>query len=83
MNNAENPEVLKTLPVIIFALLVLAFTYLIPTIVAVINKKKRWWLTFLLNVLFGWTGIGWMILLVLALSKDEEKPKKENRKKSH
>lgn len=45
---------------------ILALLYFLPTIVAV-NRGHRVGGVLVLNVLFGWTGIGWMALLLWAL----------------
>lgn len=42
--------------------------YLLPTIVAVIRHKPSAPLTVVMNVLFGWTIIGWMLSLLWALT---------------
>jgi Superinfection immunity protein len=38
-----------------------------PTIVAFVRKHRAKWLVFLLNLLSGWTGIGWIAALVWAI----------------
>lgn len=40
--------------------------YMLPTIVAVVNRHRHDLSVGLLNVLLGWTGIGWIIALVWA-----------------
>ena len=42
--------------------------YFIPTICA--SEKKNFASIFALNVLLGWTIIGWIVALVWGLSKD-------------
>jgi len=49
--------------------LVLAF-YFLPSIVGLMTKKKNLMAIFLLNLLAGWTFIGWIIALVWACCKD-------------
>ncbi len=39
-----------------------------PTIVAFVRKHSQKWLVFLLNLLTGWTGIGWIAALVWAIA---------------
>lgn len=49
-------------------LAIIGFTYLLPAIVG--RKKKNANAIFILNVLLGWTILGWIIALVWAVSKD-------------
>ena len=49
--------------------LMLAF-YFLPSIVGLMTKKKNLMAIFLLNLLAGWTFIGWIIALVWACCKD-------------
>ena len=44
--------------------------YFIPTIQAINAKKKNKGAIFALNLLLGWSGIGWVIALIWALTKD-------------
>lgn len=44
--------------------------YFIPSAVA--KGKKNWSAIFTLNLLAGWTLVGWVIALVWALTKDEK-----------
>lgn len=54
---------------IIFVLLMFG-VYLIPGIIAINKKKKNSGAIFALNLLLGWTMIGWIIALVWALTND-------------
>jgi len=58
----ENNEITKEK---IIAGVVLIFIYFIPSIIA--RDKIQFKLIFLLNLLAGWTGLGWLIALVLAI----------------
>jgi len=40
--------------------------YFVPTIVAVARKHEQTGLVFLVNVLAGWSGIGWILTLLWA-----------------
>jgi len=40
--------------------------YFVPTIVAVARKHEQTGLVFLVNVLAGWSGIGWLLTLLWA-----------------
>ena len=51
-------------------LLVIASVYFLPTIVAVMNNRKNKIAISALNILLGWTFLGWVISLVWALKKD-------------
>lgn len=44
--------------------------YLLPTIVAIFSKHKNTVAVFFLNLLLGWTFIGWVVALVWAAKKD-------------
>ena len=45
--------------------------YFLPTIVAVIRKKRNTLAIFLLNLFLGWPFIGWVAALVWAAVKDQ------------
>jgi hypothetical protein len=47
-------------------LTVLALLYFLPTIIAA-NRGHHVTGILLLNLLFGWTGIGWIVMLLWAL----------------
>lgn len=44
--------------------------YFLPTIMAYSNKKKNGGSICLLNILLGWTIIGWIVALIWANNKD-------------
>jgi Superinfection immunity protein len=52
-------------------LLVLTFSYFLPTVVAVSNKHPSIAGILLLNLFFGWSVLGWVISLVWAVSKPQ------------
>ena len=54
---------------IIFFILSLAL-YFLPTIIAVLKKKRNALAIFLLNFFLGWTFIGWVVALVWSVTKD-------------
>lgn len=55
----------------VFFLIVLAlFVYFLPTIIG--SGKRNAFAIFAANVFFGWTVIGWFIILVWALTVDKE-----------
>lgn len=54
----------------LFVLLAIILTYFFPAIVAVARKKRNWGAIFVLNLLAGWTFVGWIAALVWALTHD-------------
>lgn len=50
--------------------------YFLPTIVAVNKSKLNTGAIFILNLLLGWTFLGWVVALVWAMTKDGGQPKK-------
>lgn len=50
-------------------LIVILFIYILPTIVG--RDKKNVGAIFALNLLLGWTIVGWVVALVWALCKDK------------
>ena len=61
-----NPYLLVLLGVIGF------FIHFLPSLIAFNNRHKRGMAIFLLNVLFGWTGVVWIVLLIWALDNSEK-----------
>ena len=51
-------------------LLMLSF-YLLPFFIALVRKQPNKWAILALNLLLGWTIIGWIIALVWAFKVDE------------
>ena len=47
--------------------LLVLLTYFIPTIISFCRKQERKWAIFWLNLLFGWSIIGWWIAFFKAL----------------
>ena len=43
--------------------------YFIPTIVAIFGRHRRWLMIGLVNLLFGWTVIGWFVALALLATR--------------
>lgn len=48
--------------------------YLTPTFVALIRRSPRLAAVFAINLLLGWTAIGWIVALVLALQPSGTRP---------
>ena len=67
--NKEKENKMEGLIFIMF----MAGLYLLPTLVAVSNKKRNAAAVFVLNLFLGWTFLGWIIALVWATCKDAEK----------
>jgi hypothetical protein len=44
--------------------------YFLPTIIAIVRKKRNALAIFLLNFFLGWTFIGWVVSLVWSVTKD-------------
>lgn len=64
---------------IVIILIFLLPVYLVPTIVAAVRHKRNVPRIALVNVLFGWTMVIWIIALVWALSPNKTKKEfKEN-----
>lgn len=53
---------------IVIALTVLVVGFL-PSILAIQNKHKNRTAIIVLNILGGWTGIGWLVALIWAIKK--------------
>jgi len=55
-----------------FVAFVLLFPYFLPTIIAILRRKANTGGIFVLNLLLGWTLIGWIGALVWSLSADAQ-----------
>ena len=58
---------------IVLILIGIAGVYFIPTIISTIRRTKRDAGIFLLNLLLGWTFIGWVGALVWSISDNTRK----------
>jgi len=52
------------------ALFICLIVYFLPTIIARNKNKKQTVAIFVLNLLLGGTGIGWVVALIWAVSND-------------
>lgn len=52
-------------------ILLATVAYLLPTIIAAKSRKRNAWAIFALNLLLGWSVLGWIVALVWALCHDE------------
>ena len=50
----------------------LALLYMLPTIIAVVQQRTNTGAIAALNVLLGWTFIGWVVALVWAMTKGKK-----------
>jgi len=55
-----------------FIMAVGAALYFLPTIIAVVQHRSNVALIAVVNVLLGWSFVGWVVALVMALSRDAE-----------
>jgi uncharacterized membrane protein YqaE (UPF0057 family) len=59
----------------IFLLVCAVFIYLMPSVVAFSKGHRNASAILMLNLLLGWTFLGWVAALVWALTKDLTPPK--------
>lgn len=51
-------------------LLILMFgLYLLPALISFLRRNRNYPAVFLLNLLLGWTGIGWVVALVWSVAR--------------
>jgi ABC-type transport system involved in cytochrome c biogenesis permease component len=50
--------------------IIILLAYFMPTIIALLSKKKNTLAILTLNLLLGWTILGWIVALVWAVTKD-------------
>jgi uncharacterized membrane protein len=53
--------------IIVFAMAV--FIYLLPTYIAIRRKHSRTAVIYIINLFFGWTIIGWVLVFLMACFK--------------
>ena len=58
----------------IFILLILASFYFVPSIIAFNRQHHNWAAILALNLLLGWTGLGWVAALVWSLTAVQKVP---------
>ena len=54
----------------LFILAIVFVPYFLPTIIALVRKKRNTAAIVVLNLLVGWTVVGWIVALVWALAQD-------------
>lgn len=52
---------------IIVAVVLGLMFYFIPTMIASLRVSSKYWTVFWFNLLLGWTGIGWILAIVIAV----------------
>jgi hypothetical protein len=56
----------------LFWILILGLLYFLPTFIG--QKKRNAGAIFALNLLLGWTVLGWIVALVWAMTVDADQP---------
>jgi uncharacterized membrane protein YqaE (UPF0057 family) len=64
---------------VIFMVLIALFAYFLPTVVAEARGHQNSGVIFLINLLLGWTILGWIGALVWAATTVQPRPRKEAR----
>lgn len=55
--------------VVSWVLVFFSYGYLLPWAIAATRGKSNHWTIFWINLLFGWTIVGWVIALILAFGQ--------------
>jgi len=61
-------------PVSPVLVIVLVVVYFIPAIVAIVGRHRLWLLITLIDLLFGWTVVGWFTALALLAASRRQQP---------
>lgn len=75
----DNSAAAAGMMVAIIIILVLALLYFVPTAVAQYRKASNTTTVFLVNLLLGWTAIGWIVALILAFAGDSGEQARRHR----
>ena len=59
---------------VLVGLIIVAIPYFAPSIVAFVRHHHNQWAIFALNLLLGWTGLGWIGALVWSLTRPSPQP---------
>jgi ABC-type transport system involved in cytochrome c biogenesis permease component len=59
---------------VLIGLIIVAVPYFTPSIVAFVRHHHNQWAIFALNLLLGWTGLGWIGALVWSLTRPTPQP---------
>lgn len=68
IDNGEAFAILSTISTV--GILIIGGIYFIPSIIALVRKKRNKIAIIALNFFLGWSLIGWVVALVWALKKD-------------
>jgi len=49
-------------------IIIVAVLYFVPSVIALVRRSDRTGLAILINVLLGWSVLGWLVALYLALT---------------
>ncbi len=58
----------------LFMIVVAAFLYALPTMLAFKRQTARRWRILAINLLLGWTGIGWIAALIMTYAYEPPPP---------
>ena len=61
-------------PDIFIAIAIVPVVYLLPVIVAAFRRAERWPTVALVNVILGWTILGWVVALCIAFASAQIRP---------
>jgi hypothetical protein len=56
---------------IILGFIIMIPVYFLPTIIAAVSRKPNLLSVFLVNFLAGWTFVGWIVALVMVLTRTD------------
>ncbi|MEC2076674.1 superinfection immunity protein [Metabacillus fastidiosus] len=56
---------------LLFMIAIAVLAYFIPFIIALLKKKNNTVAIFFLNLLVGWTFLGWVAAFIWSLTKDD------------
>lgn len=59
---------------VVVAFLVASALYAAPSVIATLKGRRRWLLVIALNILLGWSIVGWLLALALALDITPRRP---------
>ena len=54
-------------------LILMAALYFLPTVIAMFRAKRNTFAIFVLNLLLGWTAIGWVVALVWSVTHEDRR----------
>lgn len=59
---------------VVAVFLLAAALYTAPSVIAAVKGRKRWLTIVVLNILLGWTLVGWLVALVMSLDLKPRRP---------